>query len=524
MNEAEQRVTLGRKRQFGDIFGPRGANQQRRSSESVGHISSSTVPGRFSHQTFRSSLSSSITSRYPSVDFTPLGVPRLRSSSMADFHLVREGDQADGQKTRSLCSHLHSRSNSSDDLYARARTKERPSALRVFTRGDEHSVPFGTSHVREWESSTPCNSMSTSSASNVYSGSSIRPTSRHTHATSVDSTPQQSLRKSEDSFLSESQGQHGISTKEWSPATTKATGFNIDDYISSDDEDFDTTVRRPSAAGEEDLLFDSSFGFTGAVLPGLMEPMDYGSCPSPTVRYDRCKADSPIEEEDESGEQDTDTAYTADIEDDRTSAHRDPPFTSLRQVRRKYSNGNMGTFGRKSARPIVLGHTDKGSVMSTSVDGRRSSQAEDGQHRTLRRSSSDLGVYDRGPATCRGQSRLSALGTLHARNIDSAVSLGEPQDGANASGGAREAVKTADTIREETGKVDHATAMRLRKEGKARKRAQDAQNLRNKRMTMAFGVVEDDAAAVAGPQAETDEPDRGRSLVRRSGIQGKEKE
>ena len=60
------------------------------------------------------------------------------------------------------------------------------------------------------------------------------------------------------------------------PAAASST-FNIDDYLSSDDDSFTATEqqpRRPRAEGEEDLLFaDAGYGMTtdGFQLPGLCD-------------------------------------------------------------------------------------------------------------------------------------------------------------------------------------------------------------------------------------------------------------
>jgi hypothetical protein len=48
-----------------------------------------------------------------------------------------------------------------------------------------------------------------------------------------------------------------------------SNNFNIDDYVSSDDDSF-TEPRRPRGEGEEQLLFsDSGYGMCGFQLPGL---------------------------------------------------------------------------------------------------------------------------------------------------------------------------------------------------------------------------------------------------------------
>lgn len=51
------------------------SSYQRTSNQSIGHASLPRSPGRQSYQTLRSSFASSIPSRYPSTDLTPLGYP-----------------------------------------------------------------------------------------------------------------------------------------------------------------------------------------------------------------------------------------------------------------------------------------------------------------------------------------------------------------------------------------------------------------------------------------------------------------
>lgn len=81
-------------------------SHQRTSNQSLGHASLPRSPGRQSYQTLRSSLASSIPSRYPSTDLTPLGYPSTRQAgSHIDPNLaIGEIDIADG-RARSSCKH-----------------------------------------------------------------------------------------------------------------------------------------------------------------------------------------------------------------------------------------------------------------------------------------------------------------------------------------------------------------------------------------------------------------------------------
>lgn len=76
--------------QFGDLFSDESTTNQRGSGSSAGQTSTARQNVRFSNQTYRSSLASSVGSRNASLDFTPLchppSHPRLRSSSAADMN------------------------------------------------------------------------------------------------------------------------------------------------------------------------------------------------------------------------------------------------------------------------------------------------------------------------------------------------------------------------------------------------------------------------------------------------------
>lgn len=67
--------------------------------------------------------------------------------------------------------------------------------------------------------------------------------------------------------------------------TEPRTNFNIDDELSSDDDDF--SPRQPRGEGEEDLVFNpSGYGFDAGELPGLPNPLDFAAVlekPRPTI-------------------------------------------------------------------------------------------------------------------------------------------------------------------------------------------------------------------------------------------------
>jgi hypothetical protein len=143
----------------------------------------------------------------------------------------------------------------------------------------EH-IPMRTSSLRHWSltSTTPTTS---DASSNPFA----RPQSSHTANTSVDLAKFSSVITSSRSSLDSRAGGLGspycpvIDSRLHSPLTSAGfhtnPGFNIDDYLSSDDDidaDSFVTPRGKQAEGEEELLFrDTGYGSTGIQLPGLFE-------------------------------------------------------------------------------------------------------------------------------------------------------------------------------------------------------------------------------------------------------------
>lgn len=503
-DEADEESNWERVQQLGDVSASRTLAHLRKPIGNVGHTK------RFSVQTLRSSLSSTITSRYPSgADFIPLGYPRMRSNSLAEINRPVEGDEGPSRRNASFRkldptdihivpasvltqaeSHKHSLSSSSEDSYVNTRLKNHSSALRDLVEIDEHNnnKPHRARSTRQWVfPATP----SSSGASNMYSASSgARPTSRHTNATSVDSQ------------------QHATTTS--SPLWTESDSsdarrqqmmvFNIDDYVSSDDDEFFTpddddefaaARARPTAEGEEDLLFDgNSFGLTGAVLPGLAEHPpddDDAACPPPPA-FDGGGGGG---------------AEIADIEDDRASVDRDPPLTLIRHMR-SHHHHPAGPFGGVRQRPVVPRRVGTAGVPAPVV----SSSADCILQRTLSEIAT-MASADEGLASC----RLSALGTLHGGSVDSAVSLDDEDAAIREVGEEEGGLEVGEVVR-----LNYATAVRLRKVSKARKRAEESRAARDRRMTSAFGGRGD-----GEDEEDDDDEGRGRSLVRK-GDKGKGKE
>jgi len=149
------------------------------------------------------------------------------------------------------------------------------------TRPDElDEVPIRTSSLRHWSMTSATPTMS-SSSSNPFP----RPHSRQTANTSVDLTNTlpsifNSSRSSVNSSGPYQQSHCVVPDADTSPVKPRTPGFNIDDYLSSDDDSF-TSPRRPRGEGEETLLFNpTGYGFGGTQLPGLEDSL---AAPAPEV-------------------------------------------------------------------------------------------------------------------------------------------------------------------------------------------------------------------------------------------------
>lgn len=479
-------------KQMGEVPSSDTSSVHRLSGASATHFSHPKGSGvRLSHQTFRSSLASSVTSRYPSGEFTPLSYPRVRNDALTDINNLSDGDN--GSPRCSI-------SNSVDESRGHPRTMSLgippvPSGLKNIVEIEGQTTHPRSESGRDWEL-TPSNEGSASSAYNPsYSESSARPQSRHTKATSIDSTHgPPSSRKSEESYRSRSHGNYGNSPG-WSPATTQSTVFNIDDYVSSDDESFTTEKKagQPTGEGEEDLLFKPSFGITGAALPGLSESIN--DTPSPLMQDShsiQTTGECILEDDD-------DSVGPLDIEDDRVSVDRDLPMTLLRHNKSiPEAEAGTGTFGRRS-RMVRQASRKTMAIAPTGVS----------EYFTPPTTGGEFGVYEELLAPQRGLKRLSAFGTLNGRNFLS-------MDNLNGKFNERNDSMTNEPIKEELEKADYVAAIRLRKESKARKRAEDSKVIQERRMTRAFGNLQSEINAFLDTQGEgePDELERGRTRER----------
>ncbi|KAK7927213.1 hypothetical protein PG985_004211 [Apiospora marii] len=219
--------------------------------------------------------------------------------STSDLHDTTSHASAQLQAMRSPCLdpyHRHHSSNDSYSLHGKDRTRSLASSSgRGARRLDiEESIPERTSSIRH------CSMDSTTATLSSLSSNPFRPHSRHTANTSVDLMPYaKGANSSRETFgsaayhtASENYSQPSIAAL--SPLTPQfgfnhntepRPNFNIDDELSSDDDDF--SPRQPRGEGEEDLIFNpSGYGFASGELPGLPNPLDLAAGlekPRPTI-------------------------------------------------------------------------------------------------------------------------------------------------------------------------------------------------------------------------------------------------
>lgn len=166
-----------------------------------------------------------------------------------------------------------------DSVYSRSHVSGRALA---YIESDE--IPERTSSMRK---SSMDSTSATSQSSNPF-----RPQSRHTANTSIDLSP--FAKEANLSRVSLGAASHRASpvTRHQSPLATTSmstppksshkpklsSNFNIDDHLSSDD-DFEAP-RNPRGEGEEHLLFqDTGFAFSGMGLPGISGSIDDDAAP-----------------------------------------------------------------------------------------------------------------------------------------------------------------------------------------------------------------------------------------------------
>lgn len=77
-------------------------NTSQRTSGASGGYPSAVATARSSYATYRSSMASSVTSRFPSMDFQPLGCPRLQDRFGTEYEQTSATDEVSGSTGRAL--------------------------------------------------------------------------------------------------------------------------------------------------------------------------------------------------------------------------------------------------------------------------------------------------------------------------------------------------------------------------------------------------------------------------------------
>ncbi|CAK7231795.1 hypothetical protein SCUCBS95973_008041 [Sporothrix curviconia] len=274
----------------------------------------------------------------------------------------------------------------------------------------------------------------TSSSSSATYG---RPHSRHTASTSIDLSiagPGSTLGSSLVSTHSDTakKMQSPKPDAKQPPALRQSPQFNIDDYVSSDDDSF-IAGQAERSVSEEDLLFGSGYGKNGMQLPGL---------------EDAFSAPAPI-------------ALVRSSRDDFRRTLGEPPLMAKFAPQQMASDESLEVDSSRSRRKRSTGNTEPGLQ-------KRSSREE-------------LGSQAQSPARRSETKRMSALlewtatETIrqHAHHgngglgINSLLFHPRPNPHLGHGNNVGEQVIEEEMLE----KVDVAAAIRLRKEAKSKKRA-----------------------------------------------------
>ncbi|KAK0718310.1 hypothetical protein B0T26DRAFT_752246 [Lasiosphaeria miniovina] len=413
--------------------------------------SSTSLPRkRHSLHTLQSSVSlSSFAGRetVAATEFTPLAYPRSKLRRINPPTTPQEApSNPSASETMSVLEDVSPVDSAPSPLVRGApsithKARERPESIAA-ARGLSVVPVTGSSNLDEFSEHASLRNRSmrgwsassaTPTASDISSNQ--RPQSPHTANTSINlSSSCSPVQSSRESSLDNGTG--------LSPKTPQSVAFNIDDYVSSDDDSFSTCQRPPRGEGEEDLLFrdDVGYGVHGTQLPGLFDALSIADgAPQSSPQQKRMMMEG-------------------------LHAHS---LTALSPVY------DAGTFGRSRRFILDTAADDDDDDDNYYLDG-----AEVFLLRTLQGT---------------GTTRLSALHSGSSRTSQ------QQQQHATA----------GDVIEEEReGKVDVAAAVKLRKEVKARKRAQalSSSSSRARRAQSAAPVLSGRKSEVALTAAATTTP------------------
>ncbi|KAK0637327.1 hypothetical protein B0T17DRAFT_521375 [Bombardia bombarda] len=425
-----------------------------------GSVTSSAIGSprkRHSLHTLQSSISSSIASRETIIDATPLTYPRGKPRRITVQHAVDEAPAESPTKTTavylrgafsqanlanlvpspfikalSTSSEVH-KSSLEKQRGAKSLTLTSIQAINSAVEIPENS-PTGTHSLRAWSTSS-----ATVTTSDASSNSFQRPQSNHTANTSVDlSNASPSLKAS---YHGSQDSGKAVYTN--TPKSCKSSSFNMDDYLSSDDDSF-TASPRPNGGSEEGLLFsDNGYGAHGLQLPGLFDSLTPASRPVSQDLLQRC---------------------------------RSSPTLSPGRGRSITYNGD--SFGRAAGRRLATdfdnccsdtGCEEGGDDEYDNDDEDSLYDIPDGRRHHYRRYYEEDGVVNKSTSSPLLRGAVGAT----PRNTRSLSALQMSLNSINYASLWRPSVSYADEVIEEEreGKVDVAAAVKLRKEVKARKRA-----------------------------------------------------
>ncbi|ERS97824.1 hypothetical protein HMPREF1624_05995 [Sporothrix schenckii ATCC 58251] len=155
---------------------------------------------------------------------------------------------------------------------SRSPSMNRESVREIYSPANSNTTPRPQSQSGELDDQTPrTNSIrhwSMTSTAPTMSSSSLatygRPQSRHTTSTSIDLST--TGPPSTGDAAGKGQGQNLDASQSQPLVALQSPLFNIDDYVSSDDDSF---IASQAKRSEEDLLFSGGYGKMGTQLPGL---------------------------------------------------------------------------------------------------------------------------------------------------------------------------------------------------------------------------------------------------------------
>ncbi|KAL1892496.1 hypothetical protein Sste5346_007006 [Sporothrix stenoceras] len=362
----------------------------------------------------------------PDLSNLPLHLKEKARNFKEDWHDdLTDRESAPSPFIKTSRSRSQSRENMREIYNSGANIVTTPRPLSQPGEPQDHT-PGHTNSIRHWSMASTAPTISSSSSA-TYG----RPHSRHTTNTSIDLST--TGPPSTGDATSKGQSSQRSDAIKRSLAALQSPMFNIDDYVSSDDDSFIASQAERSAS-EEDLLFNSGYGKMGIQLPGLEDAF---AVPAPISLVRSPRMSAPKQNE------------------DFRRAFGEPPLMTKLALRQMASddslNSNPGQRRRLS------------SGVSGTANVRKSNSREE-----LNATSSPVKRTE----TKRMSALLGSSSTHHGSNggaLGSHSLLYNPRPNPRLAHGSNVGGQVIEEERFE--KVDVATAVRLRKEAKSKKRA-----------------------------------------------------